>query len=257
MKKILAMTALMASVSTFAAVNDLVLTFSSAGPDTYADGTTVLDGERYALVWLPNDSTGFALAADGTVADSSQGEVILTVPAAKGGKCPTVVFELDAAFAATHTAGTWGLYLLDTRTSAADGTVALADASDGRVRAVNAVGSVAGASVRVQAKADGFSAFAPVTATADGATVAATASALPKDVPQPKIKGIRVEGGFVYVTVENTVPYLRYNLAAGTDPANLGEAKAAEHPVSGKAGDEIILVTPAKAGGAFFRVNRD
>ena len=93
MKKILAMTALVASVSAFAAVNDLVLTFSSAGPDTYADGTTVLDGERYALVWLPNDSMGFALAADGTVADPSQGEVILTVPAAKGGKCPTVVFE--------------------------------------------------------------------------------------------------------------------------------------------------------------------
>ena len=59
------------------------------------------------------------------------------------------------------------------------------------------------------------------------------------------------------MTVENTVPYLRYNLAAGTDPANLGEAKAAKNPVSGKADDEIILVTPAKAGGAFFRVNRD
>ena len=256
MKKILAMTALMASVSTFAAVNDLVLTFSSAGPDTYADGTKVLDGERYALVWLPDGSTGFALAADGTVADPSQGEVILTVPAAKGGKCPTVVFELDAAFAATHTAGTWGLYLLDTRMSATDGTVALADAADGRVRAVNAVGSVAGASVCVKKEGD-FSAFAPATATASAAMKAATATALPKDVPQPKIKGIRVEGGFVYVTVENTVPYLRYNLAAGTDPANLGEAKAAEHPVSGKAGDEIILVTPAKAGGAFFRVNRD
>lgn len=252
MKKILAMTALMASVSTFAAVNDLVLTFSSVGPDTYADGTTVLDGERYALVWLPDGSTGFALAADGTVADPSQGEVILTVPAAKGGKCPTVVFELDAAFAATHTAGTWGLYLLDTRTSAVDGTVALADAADGRIQAVNAVGSVAGASVKV---AD--AAHAPATAVASAAASAATASALPKDVPQPKIKGIRVEGGFVYVTVENTVPYLRYNLAAGTDPANLGEANAAEHPVSGKVGEEIILVTPAKAGGAFFRVNRD
>lgn len=253
MKKILAMTALMASVSTFAAVNDLVLTFSSVGPDTYADGTTVLDGERYALVWLPDGSTGFALAADGTVADPSQGEVILTVPAAKGGKCPTVVFELDAALAATHTDGTWGLYLLDTRTSSADGSVALADAADGRVRAVNAVGSVAGASVKV---AD--AAHAPATAVASAAASAATASALPKDVPQPKIKGIRVEGGFVYVTVENTVPYLRYNLAAGTDPANLDEAKAAKNPVSGsKAGDDIILVTPAKAGGAFFRVNRD
>ena len=56
MKKILAMTALMASVSTFAAVNDLVLTFSSAGPDTYADGTTV--------VWAPELWDKFLATAD-------------------------------------------------------------------------------------------------------------------------------------------------------------------------------------------------
>ena len=252
MKKILAMTALMASVSTFAAVNDLVLTFSSTGPDTYSDGTRVLDGECYALVWLPDGSEGFALSANGTVADPSQGEVVLTAPVAEDGKCPTIVFEIDSALADRYASGTWCVYLLDTRQYAEDGSVSLAGVSNGSAKSVNAIGRIAGVSVKVS-----DAARAPETAIASEAVSAATASALPKDVPQPKIKGIRVEGGYVYVTVENTVPYLRYNLAAGTDPANLGEAKAAEHPVSGKAGDEIILVTPAKAGGAFFRVNRD
>lgn len=253
MKKLIVLGALAASVSAFAAVNDLVLTFSSKGPDTYADGTTVRDGECYALVWLPSGSTGFALAADGTVADSAQGKVILTVPVAQNGHCPTVVFEIDAAFADAHSDGTWALYLLDTRTFAADGTVSLAGTANGRAKAVNAIGQIAGASVRTVAKADA----APATVTATGETVAAMASTLPKDVPQPTVKSIRVEGGLVYVTVANTVPYLQYNLATGTDPANLGKTNAAQNPVNGQTDGDIILVAPAQADGGFFRVQRN
>ncbi len=189
MKNLIFLSVLAASVSACAAVNDLVLTFSSTGPDRYQDGTQVLDGECYALVWLPSGSTGFALA----------------------------------------------------------GT------ANGRAKAVNAVGQIAGASVRTAAKAE----TAPVTVAGAGETVASTVSALPKDVPQPEIKSIRVEGGLVYVTVANTVPYLQYNLAAGTDPANLNEAQAAKNPVNGQADGDIILVTPAKAGGGFFRVQRN
>ena len=33
-----------------AAIDDALLTFSTVGPDKYSDGTTVLDGECYALV---------------------------------------------------------------------------------------------------------------------------------------------------------------------------------------------------------------
>lgn len=254
MKKLVMLGVLAASVSAFAAVNDLVLTFSSEGPDTYADGTAVLDGECYALVWLPAGSTGFALAADGTVADPAQGELILTAPVAKGGRCPTVAFQVAAAFADRHADGTWALYLLDTRRTSESGAVSLAGTANGRAKAVNAIGQVAGASV--QAVAAG-GASAPLSAGATAGTVAAEASALPADVPQPTVKGVRVEGGYVYVTVENTVPYLRYNLAAGTDPANVGGANAAKNPVSGNADGEIILVAPANDAGGFFRVRRD
>lgn len=250
MKRLVVMGAVAASVSAFAAANDLVLTFSSEGPDRYADGTQVLDGECYALVWLPEGSTGLAIAADGKALDSAQGEVVLTAPVARDGKCPTVVFEVDAA-AARPAAGTWCVYLLDTRRYAEDGTVTLAGMANGRARAVNALGRIAGVSVKVGENA------APVASAGLAGTVAGTASAEPTDVPQPEVKGVRVEGGLVYVTVANTVPYLQYNLAAGSDPSSLNEARAAQTPVNGKTGEEIILVTPAKAGGAFFKVRRN
>ena len=250
-KNLIALFCCMAAVSAFAGANDSVLTFSSEGPDKYADGTTVLDGECYALVWRPADSTGFAFAADGTAADAAQGEVVLTAPVAKGGRCPTVAFQIAAAFAAARENGTWGLYLLDTRTVAANGAVSLAGTENGRARAVNAAVEVMGAAVAVRTAA------APQSVAATGAAVASTVTAVPTDAPQPTVKGLRVEGDYVYVTVGNTAPYLQYNLSAGTNPADLNEAKAAKNPVNGKAGEDIILVAPAKAGGAFFRVGRN
>ena len=249
-KNLIALFCCMAAVSAFAGANDSVLTFSSEGPDKYADGTTVLDGECYALVWRPTGSTGFAFAADGAAADASQGEIVLTLPVAKGGRCPSIAFQIDAAFAKARTNGTWGLYLLDTRTVAANGAVSLAGTENGRARAVNAAVEVTGAAVAVKAAA-------PQSVAATGAAVASTVTAVPTDAPQPTVKGLRVEGDYVYVTVGNTAPYLQYNLSAGTNPADLNEAKAAKNPVNGKAGEDIILVAPAKAGGAFFRVGRN
>ena len=258
MKKMIAMCAFAASLSAFAAVEDVVLTVSTKGPDTYADGSTVLDGECYALVWQPAGATGaLAIAADGSVVDPTQGEIVLTVPTAKNGRCPTIAFQIAASYAAQHEGGTWSLYLLDTRTSAADGTVSLAGVANGRAKAVNAASAVAGATVQATAASATLGAAAPQTLAASGAATAATVSAIPADAPQPTVKDIRVDGGYVYVTVADTAPYLQYNLTAGTDPANLNEAKAAENPVNGKSGEDIILVTPAKAGGAFFRVGRN
>lgn len=38
----------------FAGITDYVATFSTPGPDRYADGTVVADGECYALEALPD-----------------------------------------------------------------------------------------------------------------------------------------------------------------------------------------------------------
>ncbi len=254
MKNILALVATLASLSVFAAVNDLLLTFSSTGPDTYADGTQVMDGECYALVWLPKDSAGIEIAADGTSADPAKGEIIVTASVAKGGRCPTVAFQLNAAFAEKYTGGSWALYLLDTRKVDESGKVTLAGVTNGRATAVNAAGIVAASSVQATSKAKGVASASSTAATS--ATTSAT-SVVPAGAPQPKVKGIRVEGGLVYITVADTVPYLQYNLAAGSDPAALDEANAANNPVNGKAGEDIILVAPANEKAGFFRVGRN
>ena len=60
-----------------AAQDDALLAFSTRGPDRYADGTSVLEGEVYALVWVRNgfefkgvDMNGAAVDAENTVQGS-------------------------------------------------------------------------------------------------------------------------------------------------------------------------------------------
>ncbi len=217
-----------------AAANDVLITFSTPGPDTYADGVKVLDGERYALCWS-KDFSQFAIKGDGT---AEGGTVVLKAPLAKKGRCPTTVFEVDADYAKNFAGGTWAVYLLDTRKFAADGTASLAGAAD----AVNTAGQVGTVSV-------GSGTVASLTG------AAATASDLPAGVelPKPEITGIKVEAGYVYVTVKGA-PYLGYGLVSGDTPDALTEAPEAERAATGA--EEITIVTPAKAGGAFFKVTR-
>ena len=122
-KNILAAAAVLSSAAAFSAANDALVSFSSKGPDAYADGTTVLDGECYALVWMANGASGLSVAADGS---ATGGEIVLAAPVAKGGRCPKVVFEVDAGDMKTkYQGGSWGVYLLDTRRWGADGAAKL------------------------------------------------------------------------------------------------------------------------------------
>ena len=100
----------------FAAQNDALVSFSTKGPDAYADGTTVLDGECYALVWLQNGASGLTVAADGT---ATGGEIVLAAPIAKGGRYPSVVFEVDARDMATCTRTVLGAFTCSTRAAGA------------------------------------------------------------------------------------------------------------------------------------------
>ena len=95
------------------AAMDTVLTFSTVGPDRYADGTDVVDGECYALVWTA-DVAGFTLSDDGT---ATGGKVVLVAPVAEGRRCPPVKLNIKASVAPQYEGGVWGVYLLDTRES--------------------------------------------------------------------------------------------------------------------------------------------
>ena len=240
------------SAGAVAAQNDLIIAFSTPGPDTYADGTTVIDNECYALVWTPANADGAAIAADGTAANGAQ--IVLTAPVAKNGRCPNIVYRVDAARVESEfRKGSWSVYLLDTRKYDydADGnaTVTLAGfKADGTVRLVNASSRVG--DVALTAKAGDN-----VSLAAAAATSAAGESLLPADAPRPKIVGIEVKGGNVYVTVENAAPYLAYDLATGDTPGAIGEN--VNRPCTGNNDGTVILIAPAKEGGAFFKVGRN
>ena len=49
-----------------------LLTVSSTGPDCYADGSPVVDGEYYALVSIDSGANFAGFAADGTVVDPAK-----------------------------------------------------------------------------------------------------------------------------------------------------------------------------------------
>ena len=61
------------------------------------------------------------------------------------------------------------------------------------------------------------------------------------------------------VTVEQTVPYIRYNLSGGETPEAADKAGIAEAPKAGDATKTIELKYPIKDGEStkFFKVTRD
>lgn len=239
MKKMMTMAAVMGlAVASFAAMNDALLTFSTPGPDKYADGSTVIDGECYALVWTPNGATFAGFKADGTTVSAAD-KLVLLAPLAKNGACPQTLFQIDAATAdALDGKGSYGVYLLDTRVKAEDGTVKLASLKGGKPAAVNAIAEV-GASTDATAAAP--AAVKLAAAAIGGAAV--TAETL---VDDPVITGIKVDGAKVSVKVAGMAPIATYKVVAGLNPGEVGqkiEAKAA--------GDTFEF---AKPEGTFFKV---
>ncbi|MBO7686690.1 MAG: hypothetical protein J6V72_09910 [Kiritimatiellae bacterium] len=229
-----------------AAIDDALLAFSTVGPDKYSDGTTVLDGECYALVRTLPGATFGGIAADGTAVAETD-EIILLAPLAKNGHCPKVLFQIPS----DKTEGTFGVYLLDTRVTAADGTTKPVGAKDGKLRLVNGYG-LATEATKV-GKATGGITTAAEKETAGGQAVAAGA-AVPKNVQQPKITSIKIEGDYVKLTVQNLPGFMRVSSGANV---SAHDAKGAAQATDGKT-DEVILYAPkAASGSGFFKVIRN
>jgi len=226
-----------------AAYDDTMVCFSTRGPDRYADGTIVADGERYALVWS-EDGIFEGFQADGLPVDSRD-DVLAVVSAAKGGRCPLSSYPLAADRFVRG--GVLALWLLDTRVYASDGTVSLS-AAEGPAR-VSAVSAAA----KVTADIVVAPGICGTPKTLSDVTPAPTA--VPAGTPQPVVRDIRVDthAGLVYLTVSNTVPYLTYGVRAGAEPSVLPE-RAARNPVTG--GGEITLIVEKNGGSRFFSVRR-
>lgn len=219
-------------------VEDAAIVFSTVGPDKYADGTTVLDGESYALVWT-KDGAFEGFSADGKVLDEKD-KVLVVSPLAKDGRCPKVMFQIPVADAVGY--GKFEVFLLDTRVVSSAGEVSPRPAADGEAKIVNGYG-------RVSAKI----ALSEVSSKAEGATVANLNSAAPKDTRQPRIKAMRIDGDEVILTVENMSGYMRVQSGRDTSTSDATGA-ALETPSSG---DTFTIKAPKVGESGFYRVIRN
>lgn len=230
-----------------AALDDACLSFSTRGPDRYADGQIVADGECYALVWSP-DGVFDGFDAGGALLDAAD-RLVLVAPVAKAGRCPPVLFQIPAATAAELAAGRYAVYLLDTRVSGESTAGRPRGLTDGQLKVVNGYGAAV-AEVRVRAQAPGSSAGSPGEVPG---TVAGAVAAVPTACPQPRVKSFRVEGDRVFLTVENLKGFMRVQ---GGGNVKAAETTSAAVETSGTA-EDVILVAPKTGAAGFYKVIRN
>jgi len=218
------------------------LSFATEGPDLYADGTTVLDGEQYALVHVNAGQTFAGFLADGTLADPVNNQLVCKASAAKDGKCDQQ--NVTIAEGVIPKGGSFVVVMLDTRVLGG-GFGDLVNGYGVAEQIGNAKLTDAGQSFAslqdmksTQGKAVGF---APGT---------------PAGVPSnPEITGIEVVGTKVRVKVRNTSSQMSYRLASKTD----AKASGWTQPMAGvkgkaSASEELVIEEDVKEGVKLFKV---
>ena len=234
------------ALGAFAGVDNVAITFSTPGPDTYGDGRPVLDGECYALVWTPSGEAFGGIDSDGAAVAPSK--VVLRAPVAKGGRCPNILFEIDEGYAkANFPGGTWRVVLLDTRRFATDADGVVVNGEDGlpKVAGWGEGSSLVNGYGETGAAVGGtmFSANAKGTVAADAPRVT------PEKGRNLRIRDMRLVDGNVYLYVEGSLSSALYGVRSGTEPGKLvgkGERRY------GKTDGDLIIIKPQKEGGEFF-----
>ena len=241
---------LASSASAFAGTpEDEIVHFSTVGPDLYADGTVVLDGESYALVWSA-DGVFEGFSADGAPLDPAD-RVLIVAALAKNGRLPEGFFEVPASMARELQGGVYGIWMLDTRVQTPDGSVAPRPAVNNVPALVNAYGEVVDGRTTCGAKtAPGFRAMG---ADDSEPVVAAVAAQAPEGVEQPLVKAIRIDDDRAVLTVENLGGFVR--VQGGATLEDIGRTVGPATEADG--GDDLQIVAPdTKADSGFFRVIR-
>ena len=267
MKKFASLICLLMTAVAFSGMDDKVLRFSTPGPDRYADGSRVLDGECYTLVWSPKGTAFAGFNADGT-AVSANDRVVLAAPLAQDGKCRDAIFQVPAAEYAALAGGEWAVCLVDTRNVYG----VPMGVQDGKPLRVNRWGLVqSGVTVEepskmaTAAKSNGMrlAAAGGTRSVASDGGLGETAlsvrannlSAVPPNLAPPQITAIEIADGEVWLGVKDTVPYLSYTIVSGLEPNDLKTDYFAE-TVDGEDGAEIAIGTVKSPARRFFKVKR-
>ncbi len=221
------------ALATFAAANDTLISFSTPGADTYLDGTTVKDGECYALVWSA-DGDFNGIKADGNPVDAND-KVVLVAPVAKDGRCPSLVYQVDAEVAKELADGQYAVYLLDTRRVVNGETVV--GLVDGKLVSVNSFATASDGAFASDAAIASAATAQPINGAAVGEYV---------EVPPPVV-AIELKTATIKLIVTGMLPVAEYWVEKGTDLDNISE-KVADVPANG----EVEL--PKTDDAAFFKV---
>ena len=252
-------TSVIAPLAVLAATDDYLLTFSTPGPDRYADGTIVPDGECYALVWAPAGKAFSGFNADGTAA-SALDRVVLAGPLALSGRCRDSIFQVPKTEYDALEGGTWSVCLVDTRR--ANGVPA--GVKDGKPLRVNRWGIVNSGVTIKPASASALTLAAPAESpkgakgalrTTSAGVRASNLSPVPSYVTAPTITAMDLSDGIVTLYVTDTVPCLTYTIESGRRLGSFvidGLADVRD----GDSASEIVLETESVGPARFFRVIR-
>lgn len=253
MKKLLTALVLglvLGSLNLFGAADDLLLSFSTMGPDTYGDGSVVADGECYALVWTKSGCEFGGFAADGTLI-SDNDKLVIVAPVAKRGHCPQTLFQISASYAATLDGGTYSLYLLDTRV-AKNGSVAPSGTTDGKPKFINGYTGVADGSAVTSTSSTTGNVTLKENAKA-GKQCVKTLTAAPKDLTQPRIKAIKIVDGKVMLTVQNLPGHTGIQ---GAEQLGAFDSSSPAAETDGGAEDVIFFTDMNESGHGFYKAIR-
>lgn len=227
MKKTISTIALMLAAAAVWAVNpgsELTLSFSTQGPDAYADGTPVAVGETYLLVYVAQGAAFAGVQMDGTLVDPVNNKIATTSTAIRGAKCAFKAIQYpDGLFPSS---GSWTIVLLDTRDEAGvpGGLVA-------------ASGSVAAG----QAAASGSTSLAALNGPAAGGITASAAASVPAGtvVPVPEITEVAVGGGKASLRIADFADNVIYQVETATDLSSWEPAAGAAR-VQGKSARAVL-----------------
>lgn len=243
------------SAFAYGSMQDTLARFSTPGPDRYADGSIVRDGECYALVWSPAGTVFSGFNADGTPVSATD-RVVLAGELAQGGRCPEAIFQIPASVYEELEGGEWAVCLVDTRNVNGVPT----GVRNGKPLRVNRWGIIAGG-VNITEAGSSNLRLAAASTTAGGTRSGASGvrannlSAVPPNLLPPTITAIEVADGEVWLGVTDTVPYLSYTIVSGENPNDLKTDYFSE-VIDGDNGGEIAIGTVQSPKRRFFKVIR-
>jgi hypothetical protein len=225
-------------------LKQLTMTVSTDGPDLYADGSQVLPGETYLLVYVDEGKTFDGVLADKRLVNTTNNYIALECPAdAAGGRCGFQAVMYDAAQYGPK--GEWALVLLDTRNANGVGGLVVNQSVVTKGVNLNAVENTMG----------------PEAMDVSGSVLTASVvSKVAKDTPTPVIASLDPKGEQATIRIKEISAGAPYDVETTADlasnswtvPAGGKSVQVLTHGVAG--GSELEATVETDGNAKFFRV---